>query len=51
MKEEQVAEVASLMARALKEKDDEAALVEVKGRVGELATEFSPYPADFAGHV
>lgn len=51
MKEAEVSEVASLLARALKEKDDEAALVEVRGRVGELAREFSPYPTDFAGHV
>jgi glycine hydroxymethyltransferase len=51
MKEPQVSEVASLMARALKDKDDEAALVEVSGRVGELAAQFPPDPADFAGHV
>lgn len=51
MKEAEVSEVASLMARALKERDDAAALVEVKGRIGELASEFPPYPADFAGHV
>ncbi|MEX1038915.1 MAG: serine hydroxymethyltransferase [Acidimicrobiia bacterium] len=51
MKEAEVSEVASLMARALKERDDEAALLEVKGRIGELASEYPPYPADFAGHV
>jgi glycine hydroxymethyltransferase len=51
MKEPEVSEVASLIARALKERDDEAALLEVKGRVGELAGSFQPYPADFAGHV
>ena len=51
MKEAQVAEVAGLIARALKERDDEGALMEVKGRVGELAAEFTPYPADFVGHV
>jgi glycine hydroxymethyltransferase len=51
MKEPEVSEVASLIARALKERDDEAALLEVKGRVGELSESFQPYPADFAGHV
>ncbi len=51
MKEAEVSEVASLMARALKEKDDEASLVEVRARVAELAGEFPPYPTDFAGHV
>jgi glycine hydroxymethyltransferase len=51
MKEPEVSEVASLIARVLKERDDEAALLEVKGRVGELAESFQPYPADFAGHV
>jgi glycine/serine hydroxymethyltransferase len=51
MKEPEVSEVASLIARALNERDDEAALLEVKARVGELAGSFQPYPADFAGHV
>lgn len=51
MKEPQAREVASLMARALKERHDESVLGEVRGRVGELAAEFSPYPHDFAGHV
>jgi glycine hydroxymethyltransferase len=51
MKEAEVSEVASLLARALKEREDAAALVEVKGRIGELASEFPPYPADFSGHV
>jgi glycine hydroxymethyltransferase len=51
MKEVQAAEVASLIARALKARDDDAALTEVAGRVSELATEFSPYPHEFAGHV
>ncbi len=45
------AEVASLLARALKERDDEAALTEVSGRVSELTEAHSPYPHDFAGHV
>jgi glycine hydroxymethyltransferase len=51
MKEEQASEVASLICRALKERHDEAALTEVAGRVSELASEFSPYPHDFVGHV
>jgi glycine/serine hydroxymethyltransferase len=51
MMEDQASEVASLICRALKERDDEAALTEVAGRVSELAAEFSPYPNDFAGHV
>ena len=51
MKEPQAAEVASLICRALKERDDDAALTEVAGRVAELASEFSPYPHDFSGHV
>jgi glycine hydroxymethyltransferase len=51
MKETEVSEVASLMARALKERDDAAALLEVKGRIGELAGEFTPYPTSFSGHV
>jgi glycine hydroxymethyltransferase len=51
MKEEQAAEVASLLCRALREREDEEALTEVTGRVSELASEFSPYPHDFAGHV
>jgi glycine hydroxymethyltransferase len=51
MKEEQASEVASLICRALKERDDERSLSEVAGRVSELSAEFSPYPADFVGHV
>lgn len=51
MTEPQAMETASLIARALKEHDDEAALTEVAGRVAELAAEFPPYPHDFAGHV
>ncbi len=51
MKEEQASEVASLICRALRGRDDESVLTEVAGRVSELAAEFSPYPHDFAGHV
>ena len=51
MKEDQASEVASLIARALKERDDKAALVEVAARAAALAAEFTPYPTDFVGHV
>jgi glycine/serine hydroxymethyltransferase len=51
MKEPEVSEVASLMARALTERDDETALREVRERIGELASEFTPYPTNFSGHV
>jgi glycine hydroxymethyltransferase len=51
MREVQASEVASLICRALKERDDDSALADVAGRVAELASEFSPYPHDFAGHV
>lgn len=51
MKEEEASEVAYLICRALKERDDAAALTDVAGRVSEMASEFSPYPHDFAGHV
>jgi glycine hydroxymethyltransferase len=51
MKEAESAEVAALICRALREREDETAMNEVAGRVSELATEFSPYPHDFAGHV
>jgi glycine hydroxymethyltransferase len=51
MREDQASEVASLIARALKERGHEAALTEVRGRVSELAAGFMPYPANFAGHV
>jgi len=51
MKEPEVSEVASLMARALKERGDDTALREVRERIGELASEFTPYPTNFSGHV
>ncbi len=51
MKEDQAVEVARLIARALKEREDEGALAEVAGQVSELAAEFTPYPIDFVGHV
>jgi glycine hydroxymethyltransferase len=51
MKEEQAAEVASLIARALHKRSDEGELSGVATRVAELAAQFPPYPTDFAGHV
>ncbi|MEX1124409.1 MAG: serine hydroxymethyltransferase, partial [Acidimicrobiia bacterium] len=51
MKEPEAAEVASLIARALQNREDPAALSAVAGRVSELAANFSPYPHDFVGHV
>ena len=51
MKEDQAAEVASLICRALKQRSDEAALSEISSRIADLAAEFPPYPHDFAGHV
>jgi glycine hydroxymethyltransferase len=51
MKEDQAAEVASLIARALHKRGDEGELSGVATRVAELVSEFPPYPTDFAGHV
>jgi glycine hydroxymethyltransferase len=51
MEEEQASEVASLIARVLQERDDEAALVEATARIKSLATQFTPYPTEWSGHV
>jgi glycine hydroxymethyltransferase len=51
MKQEQAAEVASLITNALKQREELGALEEVSYRVRELASRFPPYPHDFAGHV
>ncbi|HEX6145285.1 MAG TPA: serine hydroxymethyltransferase [Acidimicrobiia bacterium] len=51
MVEAQADEVARLIARALQQHSDEAALRGLEGRVRELAAEFPPYPSDFPGHV
>lgn len=51
IKEAEATEIGRLLARALFERSDEAALAEVKARVSEIAAEFPPYPADFPGHV
>ena len=51
MKEDEAAEVAALIARALQGRTDQSTLDQVAARVAELAAGFSPYPHDFAGHV
>jgi glycine hydroxymethyltransferase len=43
MREDEFAVVASLMARALRQRDDDAALAAVRGEVGELCGRFNPY--------
>jgi glycine hydroxymethyltransferase len=51
MKETQAVEVATLMTRALRERESEEVLTEVAGRVSDIASRFSPYPHDFVGHA
>jgi len=51
MKETEIAEVGRLLATALKGREDEAVLDQVRGRIGELAAAFPAYPPDFPGHV
>lgn len=51
MEEAEVAEVGRLLARALRNRADGAALDAVRSRVGELTAAFPPYPPDFPGHV
>ncbi|HET9260241.1 MAG TPA: serine hydroxymethyltransferase [Acidimicrobiia bacterium] len=51
MEGDQAREVATLICRALKARSDQPVLDEVRGRVSDLATRFSPYPHDFSGHV
>jgi glycine hydroxymethyltransferase len=51
MKEEHATEVSVLIARALQNRQDGSVLEDVAGRAAELASSFSPYPSDFAGHV
>ena len=51
MKEDQAAEIASLIARALRARSDSDELGAVDARVRELASSFPPYPHDFVGHV
>jgi len=51
MKEENVSEVGRLMTKALRRRDDEGALDEVRTGMQALAEAFPPYPPDFPGHV
>jgi len=51
MREEQASEVATLIARVLKDHTNRRVLSEVAARVSDLAASFSPYPRDFPGHV
>jgi len=51
MNEPEVAQVADLIATALRERHDDVALEEVKRAAGELASRFPPYEAGFPGHV
>ena len=51
MTEPEVQTVGSLMARALRGRDDAAELAAVDKEVRELAAAFPAYPADFPGHV
>ena len=51
MKEAESAEVANLISRALKGRNDEAAVGAVQADIATLSADFSPYPKDFVGHV
>jgi glycine hydroxymethyltransferase len=51
MGEAEVRAIATLMARALRGREDAAALRAVAKEVQELAAAFPPYPSDFPGHV
>lgn len=51
MKEDEAAEVGSLIALALRDRRDQTILEEIASRAATLASRFPPYPPDFAGHV
>lgn len=51
MKEDQAAEIATLITTALRAGTGSKALTAVNQRVRELASSFPPYPHDFVGHV
>lgn len=51
MREEEATATAALIARALKERDDAAAIAQIEGEIRELARAFPPYPEDWSGHV
>jgi glycine hydroxymethyltransferase len=51
MKEAEARQAAALIARALNERNDPAAMETIEGEIRALAEAFPPYPADWAGHV
>ena len=51
MREAEVREVGRLLATALQQRNDAAAMGRVRSRISELAAAFPPYPKDFPGHV
>jgi glycine hydroxymethyltransferase len=51
MEEPQLAEVGELIVSALRHRDDEARLREIRERVRQLTAEFPAYPPDFPGHA
>lgn len=51
MTETECAQVADLITRALQGHADPAVQAAVTGEVAALAEKFSPYPADFSGHI
>jgi glycine hydroxymethyltransferase len=44
MREPEMAEIASLIGRALRHRDDEAALAEIRDAAANLCSKFPPYP-------
>ncbi|HEX6947274.1 MAG TPA: serine hydroxymethyltransferase [Acidimicrobiia bacterium] len=51
MKEEQAVEVARAITAALRSRGDEIELGRIREQVTALASQFPPYPHEFAGHV
>jgi glycine hydroxymethyltransferase len=43
MKEGEFAQIASLLARALRQREDEAAITQIRTEIGELCAGFNPY--------
>ncbi len=51
MKKTDVAEVGKLLVRALRNREDQVVLEEVRNDLGSKASDFAPYPPEFPGHV
>jgi glycine hydroxymethyltransferase len=51
MTEAEATQTAALIARALKERNDNSAIASIEGEIRELARSFPPYPSDWSGHV